>query len=132
MSPLFDELAEIKDELNRYDNNSQLNLYFKRWGRITKKLLCNENARVIQKFCRKIHYKYLRLKKQKKAEKEKDTKLTQELILDYNKYQTTQGAKKLQSGEYTISQKSYMKSYAASDTKKIIGNDACRQCRDTF
>ena len=51
--------------VNRYDNNSQLNLYFKRWGRITKKLLCNENARVIQKFCRKIHYKYLRLKKQK-------------------------------------------------------------------
>ena len=51
--------------INRYDNNHKLNLAFKRWGRITKKISCNENARIIQKFCRKIHDKYLKLKKAK-------------------------------------------------------------------
>ena len=50
---------------NRYDNNNKLNLSFKQWGRITKKISCNENARIIQNFCRQIHDKYLKLKKEK-------------------------------------------------------------------
>ena len=55
----------LKQIINRYDNNNKLNLAFKRWGRITKKISCNENARIIQNFCRKIHDKYLKLKKEK-------------------------------------------------------------------
>ena len=55
----------MKQIINRYDNNNKLNLAFKRWGRITKKISCNENARIIQNFCRKIHDKYLKLKKEK-------------------------------------------------------------------
>ena len=51
--------------INRYDNNNKLNLAFKRWGRISKKISCNANARIIQNFCRKIHGKYLKLKKEK-------------------------------------------------------------------
>ena len=50
--------------INRYDNNSKLRIYFMRWGRITKKISCNENARIIQNFCKTIHDKYLKLKKE--------------------------------------------------------------------
>ena len=51
--------------INRYDDNSKLNLYFIRWNRIIKKLTLNDNARIIQNFCRTIHDKYLRLLKEK-------------------------------------------------------------------
>jgi len=51
--------------INRYDDNSKLNLYFARWGRIAKKLALNDNARIIQNFCKEIHDKYLKLLKEK-------------------------------------------------------------------
>ena len=51
--------------INRYDDNSKLNLYFARWGRIAKKLSLHDNARTIQNFCKQIHDKYLKLLKEK-------------------------------------------------------------------
>ena len=54
--------------ISRYDDNSKLNLYFMRWNRNTKKISCDENARIIQEFCRNIHSKYLKMKKDKNFE----------------------------------------------------------------
>ena len=39
-----------------------------RWNRNTKKISCDENARIIQEFCRNIHSKYLKMKKDKNFE----------------------------------------------------------------
>ena len=50
----------LKQIILRYDENSPLNLYFSKWKRITKRISCDENAKIIQKFCRSIHYKYLK------------------------------------------------------------------------
>ena len=118
-------LSFVSDKDIGWDKNLFQNFKKKQSGikkQKNKEWLLSNGIKRTQVELRTQNYKQFeeseRLKKQKKAEKEKDTKLTQELILDYNKYQTTQGTKKLQSGEYTISQKSYMKSYAASDTKK--------------
>ena len=51
--------------INRYDDDSKLKVYFMRWSRINKKLSLHDNARIIQNFCRTIHDKYLKLKKEK-------------------------------------------------------------------
>ena len=47
----------------RYGENSPLNLYFAKWKRITRRIICHENARIIQKFCRTIHPKVLKMLK---------------------------------------------------------------------
>ena len=111
-------LSFVSDKDIGWDKNLFQNFKKKQSGikkQKNKEWLLSNGIKRTQVELRTQNYKQFeeseRLKKQKKAEKEKDTKLTQELILDYNKYQTTQGTKKLQSGEYTISQKSYMKSY---------------------
>ena len=44
----------------RQDELSPLQLYFAKWKRITRRIICDENARIIQKFCRDIHVEYLR------------------------------------------------------------------------
>ena len=49
----------------RYGENSPLNYYFAKWKRITRRIICDENARIIQDFCRKIHPKYLKMKLEK-------------------------------------------------------------------
>ena len=109
-------LSFVSDKDIGWDKNLFQNFKKKQSGikkQKNKEWLLSNGIKRTQVELRTQNYKQFeeseRLKKQKKAEKEKDTKLTQELILDYNKYQTTQGTKKLQSGEYTISQKSYMK-----------------------
>ena len=59
----------LKNIILRYSNNSALSLYFAKWKRITRRIICDENAKIIQDFCRKIHDKYLKIKleKNKKA-----------------------------------------------------------------
>ena len=59
----------LKNIVLRYSNNSPLSLYFAKWKRITRRIICDENAKIIQDFCRKIHDKYLKIKleKNKKA-----------------------------------------------------------------
>ena len=52
----------------RYTENSPLNLYFAKWKRITRRIICDENARIIQNFCREIHNKYLKNIKDKNDE----------------------------------------------------------------
>ena len=49
----------------RYDQLSPLNLYFAKWKRITRKIICDENSRIIQNFCRTIHNEYLKRLKDK-------------------------------------------------------------------
>lgn len=46
-----------------------MSLYFAKWKRITRRIICDENAKIIQDFCRKIHDIYLKIKfeKNKKA-----------------------------------------------------------------
>ena len=62
----------------RYGDNSPLNLYFAKWKRITRRIICDENARIIQKFCRTIYKKVQKMKKDKDDENYKN--LAQKLI----------------------------------------------------
>ena len=55
----------LKQLIYRYDKLSPLHLYFAKWKRITRRIICDENARIIQKFCRGIHAEYLRRIKDK-------------------------------------------------------------------
>ena len=45
---------KLKNLINKHDNNNLLKFAFARWKRIIKVISCNENAKIIQKFCRKI------------------------------------------------------------------------------
>ena len=62
----------------RYGENSPLNLYFAKWKRITRRIICDENARIIQNFCRTIHDKFIKMKKDKDDENYKN--LAQKLV----------------------------------------------------
>ena len=55
----------LKQIVITYDEKTPLHLYFIKWRRITRKIICDENARIIQKFCRQIHNKYLNMQKNK-------------------------------------------------------------------
>ena len=52
--------------------NYKLYSYFMKWLNNARNLQCNDNARIIQKFCRNIHDKLQRKKEQLKSQKIKD------------------------------------------------------------
>ena len=58
----------LKQLIYRYDELTPLQFYFAKWIRITRRIICDENARIIQKFCRGIHDEYLRRLKYKNIE----------------------------------------------------------------
>ena len=55
----------LKNIIYRYRGKSPLYLYIVKWERISQKIICEENAKIIQNFCKKIHDKYLIIKKNK-------------------------------------------------------------------